>query len=255
MSNPFLPRPADLVTALGLLSRLPARADPARLAASAWSWPVAGALLGALAALPGLAGAWLGLPPAAAAGLVLAAQVLLTGALHEDGLADTADGLWGGSTPERRLEIMKDSRIGSYGVLALVLVVGLRWSALAALVPAGLWPALIAAAALSRVPMVALMRRLPAARPGGLSAATGTPPARAERLALTAGVLVALPALGVTAIPAVLVSALAGFALARLALSKIGGQTGDILGASQQLVETAVLLTVAASVAGPHAPG
>lgn len=248
MSNTFAPRPADLVTALGLLSRLPAPADPARLAASAWAWPAAGAFLGALSSLPGLAGLWLELSPTVAAGLVLVTQVMLTGALHEDGLADTADGLWGGHSQERRLEIMKDSRIGSYGVLALILVTGLRWSALATLAETGLWSALVAAAALSRAPMIAMMRYLPPARPGGLSASIGVPEAPAVQVALALAVVIALLCLGTTALPAMLLAALAAVTIAWLARARIGGQTGDILGASQQLCETAVLLTLAAAI-------
>jgi adenosylcobinamide-GDP ribazoletransferase len=89
--------------------------------------------VGLLAAATAAVGLWLGLAPGPTAALALVAQALATGALHEDGLADSADGLWGGGTRERRLEIMRDSRIGSFGAVALVLVVLLRWSALSAL--------------------------------------------------------------------------------------------------------------------------
>ena len=105
----------------------------------------------------------------------MATATLLTGAMHDDGLADSADGLFGGWTPERRLEIMKDSRIGSYGTLALLLVTLLRWSALAVVLAQGHWGAVLAAGAISRVPMAALMASLPPARVTGLSAATGRP--------------------------------------------------------------------------------
>ena len=113
----------DLRLALGLLTRLPLPSTPdmARGAQAAWAWPLAGLAPAALAALAMALGSALGVLPGVAAALGLAVSVMVTGAMHEDGLADTADGLWGGWTPERRLEIMKDSRIGAYGVIALIL--------------------------------------------------------------------------------------------------------------------------------------
>ncbi|WP_102110440.1 adenosylcobinamide-GDP ribazoletransferase, partial [Oceaniglobus roseus] len=177
----------------------------------------------------------------------------LTGGLHEDGLADTVDGFWGGWTRERRLEIMADSRIGTYGVIALVLSLGLRWSALATLFAAGIgWGALIAAAALSRVPMAALSCALPPARPSGLSARVGRPAQSTVGLALLAALLLAIPCAGAPVLPAAVLIALAASGLARLALRRIGGQTGDVLGAAQQLAETTALIVFAAAAAqGP----
>jgi adenosylcobinamide-GDP ribazoletransferase len=253
MSRSFSPHLGDIFTALSLLSRLPlpaAQVTPERLGPAAWAWPLAGALLGGLAALVAALALALGLPPAAAAGLALAAQVGATGGLHEDGLADSADGLWGGHSRARRLEIMKDSRIGSYGVLALTIGLGLRWTALAALMGSGApWAALIGIGALSRLPMVSLARRLPQARPGGLSAQTGAPPAGAEALAAAVTALLALLLTGPAALPAALAVALATLAVARLAKARIGGQTGDILGAAQQVAEIAGLLALAAVLA------
>ena len=143
----------DFSEALALMTRLPARAPGARRAAAAWAWPLAGALVAGLAGLAAALALWLGLSAAVAAGLALAVQIALTGALHEDGLADCADGFWGGMERARRLEIMHDSRIGTYGVLALVLGLGLRWALLAGLFAAGhVIAPLLAAAALSRAP-------------------------------------------------------------------------------------------------------
>ena len=118
----------DLRLALGLLTRLPLPSTPdmARGAQAAWAWPLAGLAPAALAALAMTLGSALGVLPGVTAALGLAVSVMVTGAMHEDGLADTADGLWGGWTPERRLEIMKDSRLGTYGVLGLVSAVSLR---------------------------------------------------------------------------------------------------------------------------------
>lgn len=235
----------DLAVAFVLLSRLPLPALPdqafARQASASWAFPLVGAVLALLAGGLGWAALGLGLPVGIAAGLVLGAQVMLTGAMHEDGLADTADGLWGGFTPDRRLEIMKDSAIGTYGVLALILSLGLRWAALTLLVPTGL-AALIAAATLSRAPLAMLMTTLPPARVTGLSAGIGTPGWAASLIALFLGAGVAVLAVGPVALILMLLGMVTTGAVATLARAKIGGQTGDILGATQQTVEIVVLL-------------
>lgn len=245
------PRWIDLGAALGLLTRLPMQGDglqaAQRGAASAWAWPLAGALVGALAALAGGAALAIGLAPGFAAALMLATQAMVTGAMHEDGLADSADGLWGGWDRSRRLEIMKDSHIGSYGVLALLIVLLARWSALVALAEAGAWcPVMIAAGALSRVPMAVLMAALPNARGSGLSQSVGRPPVATTILAVAIGLGLGAAAVGILVLPMALIAALPCIALALVARTKIGGQTGDILGASQQLAETAVLALAAA---------
>jgi adenosylcobinamide-GDP ribazoletransferase len=185
-----------------------------------------------------------------AAALALALQALLTGALHEDGLADCADGFWGGGTPERRLEIMRDSRIGSYGVLALVLTLLVRWSSLAALPPAALLPVLAAAGALSRAPMGLGMAVLPFARAGGLAVAVGRPPLPAAVLGLVLSLLAAAVLLGSAAALPALAGLAAAAAVACLARAKIGGQTGDVVGAMQQAAEATALAAAAALLTG-----
>jgi adenosylcobinamide-GDP ribazoletransferase len=243
--------PADIARALGLLTRLPVPVDGpaamARGARAAWAWPLAGAILALIAGGVGATALWWGVTAPIAAGLILATQIILTGALHEDGLADSADGLWGGHTRDRRLEIMKDSRIGTFGVLALILSVGLRWVALSALIIGGIpWAALIGVAMLSRWPMVALMAALPPARPGGLSAAVGRPPAPTVWLAGALAIL-GLILLGWSALPVALAVLGLTALIAAVAQSRIGGQTGDILGASQQVTETAALILLTAA--------
>lgn len=243
----------DVAAALGLMTRLPVPVNGAlaqkRGAAAAWAWPLAGALVGGLAGLVLWASMAVGLPPLAGGFLAVATQVLLTGGLHEDGLADSADGLWGGWTRERRLEIMRDSRIGSYGVLALILSVGLRTAACAAL-PIGplACAALIGSGAASRAAMAGVMAALPPARSDGLSAGAGRPRPATALLALAIAVCVCLIALPAGAALGVCAVCLAGVAVvAAIARAKIGGQTGDILGASQQLAEIAALLALAAA--------
>ena len=238
----------DLIAAFGLLSRLPLPTSAvAPEPRAAWAWPLVGAVTGALAALAASVALALSLPAGVAAGVALITGALLTGGLHEDGLADTADGLFGASTRERRLAIMKDSRIGSYGTLALLLVTLMRWSAVTALVMAGQhWAGLIAAGALSRAPMAVLIAALPNARGTGLSHLTGIPPRRAVAGALIIGAVVAFLCTGLTVLPMALAAAATTALIARAAQRRIGGQTGDILGAAQQLAEVAALSFAAA---------
>jgi adenosylcobinamide-GDP ribazoletransferase len=238
----------DLLSAIALLTRLPVPDHAPRGAASAWAWPAVGALLGAITAVVAGAALWLGLTPGVVAGLALVLGAVLTGGLHEDGLSDSADGLLGGWTRERRLEIMKDSRVGSYGVLALVLVTLIRWSALSTILGTGNPWALVAVGALSRAPMAMVMAALPNARETGLSHATGRPePAIALAGAALATALAGLFA-GWAALPMLALVVATTVLLARSAQARIGGQTGDILGAAQQLAEAAALAVLAALV-------
>ena len=232
----------DLVLAFGLLTRLPLPRldlDASRGATAAWTWPLVGAVVGGLGAGTGMLAMAAGLPASVAAALALIAMALATGGLHEDGLADTADGLWGGRDAARRLEIMRDSRIGAYGVLALGLLLLLRFAALAALLEAGQGLMLIAAAAVARGGMATMMALLPNARRDGLSQTTGRPGpgpvAGALGLSILAAMLTGLPLICWLAAGLVL-----GW-LAWQAIRKIGGQTGDILGAGCLLAETAAL--------------
>lgn len=222
---------------------------------------VAGALLGALAGIALYLASAVDLPPLLAAFLAIAALVLLTGAMHEDGLADTADGLGGGQNIERRLEIMRDSRIGSYGAAAIVLTLAIRATAVATLIeriePSGAALALIAVAATSRVAGLLPLWLLPAARPDGAAASVPAP----TTASMTAGMLSALAiTLSAMWVPGVLVAASAisvavacatGYVVARIAKSKIGGHTGDIAGAAQQVADAAMLIALAAA-ASPH---
>ncbi|WP_138933605.1 adenosylcobinamide-GDP ribazoletransferase [Roseovarius arcticus] len=246
--NDALPRYFDdLRAALLLLSRLPLPQGPHRGAEAAWAYPLAGAIIGALAGLIGLVALWWGLPSALAALAALTAQVIITGAMHEDAIADTADGLWGGWTCARRLEIMKDSHIGAFGVIALILSLMARWAAFWLLFQIGggwAWAAIITAAAVSRAVMPAVMCALPHARGAGLSHATGRPDARTCAVAAGLAMVVALAFIGWSAFGIVFWAALTTVAIAWIAKRKVGGQTGDILGAAQQMAEIAVLLSI-----------
>ena len=237
----------DLVLACMLLTRIPMPTqDGVRdVARSAWAWPLVGLLVGALAALVATIALALGLPTSLAAVAALGTSIITTGAMHEDGLADTSDGFWGGRTIERRLEIMRDSRIGSYGVLALSLSVLARWTALSALFATGsIWVPLLVAGATSRAVMPIAMHLLPNARDDGLSHGTGRPDRQTVwiGLALTSLVVLLLTGTGLLWIALVTAAALAG--MIQISRQKTGGQTGDTLGATQQVCELAVLSTM-----------
>jgi len=252
---------ADIAGCVRFFSRLPvpslgAHDDPSHMPVferAAWALPIAGLVIAlpALAGLLALHGA--GAPAMPAAFLFVGVLVFCTGGLHEDGLADMADGFGGGMSRERKLAIMKDSRIGAYGVLALVLIVGLKISAIAHLFANGGFAVfalqIVLAIMLSRFVMLFLWHALPNARTDGLSVMAGRPGRRAVEIAagivaiaviLSAGTLDPGALAGMAA-AAFLAAALVG----AMAMRHIGGQTGDILGAGQQIAEAAILTALA----------
>src|SRR5208283_956021 len=216
--------------------------------------PLAGASIGGIGALALALSRALGLAPLAAATVAVAAIVAVTGGLHEDGLADVADGFGGGGTPARKLEIMRDSRLGSYGGLALGLSLLLRVFAVAALAEQSTLlaaAAMIATGALSRTAGLAPLLVLSPARPEGLGAAVPRPSSRALLLAAALAALLSLaPALCGASLGLILLAdlaaCLAAILTARLADRQIGGYTGDVLGAAQQAAEIAALLALSA---------
>jgi adenosylcobinamide-GDP ribazoletransferase len=230
--------------------------SPQMLRASAAHFPGVGWLVGAMGAGVFVL-ALQGLPPLAAALLSTVTTVLLTGAFHEDGLADVADGLGGSADRARALEIMKDSRIGAFGAIALVLALGLKAALLAALVAPGATAVAIAVAVagahvLSRLAPLFLIRWLPYVGDAGASKAKPLADAIGGG-ALLVGVLWSLPALGLLlwaqgparTLGVVLACALAALVLARLFKRRLQGFTGDGLGATQQVCELAIYLALA----------
>jgi len=210
-------------------------------------FPVVGALIGAAIGLLCLALRATGLPDLASAALAVGGGMILTGGLHEDGLADVADGFGGGRDIASKLEIMRDSRLGTFGALALLVCLAAKLAALAALPDAQVVYGLIAAHALARgvLPMMSL--NLPYARKDGLAANAGQPDAGMATVAIVIALVVALLALSwANAFWAAVVTALSALAMAWLAKRQIGGQTGDVLGAAEQVAETAVLLLLSA---------
>ncbi len=240
--NDFL---RDIRLALLFLTRLPLRAaqdeEMVPLAQAMRAFPLAGAFIGLIGGLALLLAEQMELPPIAAGLCAVLAMILLTGGLHEDGLADCADGFGAMGDKDKKLAIMKDSRLGAFGGLALIFSVGLRASLLAA-VPAsqGCWM-LIAAGAISRASSPLIMSASTPAKPEGLGATSGTPDGAVGLWVLSTGLLVAFIALGGSALAAVAYAALAGGLMLLWAKRQIGGYTGDVLGAVIQVVEIAVL--------------
>ena len=242
----------DLIMALRFFSRLPTGNRPherPELSRIALALPFASLVIGVIPAFLLAGGGLTGLPGLFVAGLAVAAAAIVTGAMAEDAIADAADGLFGGTTRERRLEIMKDSRHGTYGVVALCLFLLLRVSALAALadvapVSAGaLW---LAAMLMSRSGALWLTVMLPPARATGASAAAGRASALAFGLggifALILALLLSAPSAGLLGFSlAVALLAVLAWGWAQLCDNLIGGQTGDLIGALQALLELAAL--------------
>jgi adenosylcobinamide-GDP ribazoletransferase len=259
LTKPLL---ADLVLCLSFSTRLPLASFVPdgvhngfeRFPRALRLLPLAGAIIGAFTAAGLTIASGLGLSAELASAIAIGATLFLTGALHEDGLADCADGLGGGNSRERKLEIMRDSRIGTYGTIAIALVLYLRIECLAVLVTkssvlAG--ASLISAAAVSRAAALVPAILLRPARSDGLGHAAGRPDPGAFLVAM---VLAAVSAFGPIASGANPRSTLVGLAAAAgmailvtgLARRHIGGQTGDIAGAVQQCSELGILLALAA---------
>ena len=214
------------------------------LAQAAWAFPIAGFVVGLIGAITYAVADEFVLAPWPAAALTLVAALLVTGALHEDGLADTADGFGGGDTRERKLAIMRDSRIGTYGVCALIISLLVRAGAIASLgAPVLVAPALLAAHVGARTVLPWVMFLLPTARSDGLSFAAGQPSGTGVAIAGALGFLALLFCLGLAhALIALVMLAIVVAIVCWLASRQIGGHTGDVLGTVEQVCEIVILL-------------
>ena len=236
--------------AVQMMTRVPVRfaeAPSARELAAAAAWfPLVGAAVGGVAA----AAHWALVRahvPSLAPWAALAAAVVMTGAFHEDGLADSADGLFGGHDRARRLEIMRDSRVGTYGVVALVLVLGAQVTAVGALAPSLAWRTLVAAHALGRAAALPLTL-LPYARAeGGLGQSVAQ---RVPTLALVFALGTGVAPLALLPWPLALAAAGAAGVVALVGAWRftrdLGGITGDTLGAVVKLAELTTYVAAAA---------
>jgi adenosylcobinamide-GDP ribazoletransferase len=244
----------DLLAAVTFLTRLRLRRASAEepvatsLASATWAFPLVGVVIGIIGGIVYVVAFAIGLPALAAALIAIGATALATGGLHEDGLADTADGLGGGTTRDEKLSIMRDSRTGVYGVLALVFSVALRVVALGQIDQG--WRvlgALIAAHALARGLLPFALRFMEPARSDGLGATAGRPEQSFVLWSCGIAIVVALVAAGIRpGLSAAIAAAAVAAVIAWLAQRQIGGFTGDVLGAIEQGGEVAALLAIAA---------
>ncbi len=251
--------PGDTLVCLAFFSRIPCRPTDtaAELKDAAGAWPVAGLVIAAGPALClalMLAG---GIAPLVASAIALAMAAAITGCLHEDGLSDTADGFGGGHDRDAKLAIMTDSRIGTYGALALTFALLIRVAALAGL-SVSIWAgaaAILGVAVLSRATAIWHWHLLPPAKADGLAAAAGQPDMNAAVSALAWAAIAAVFVLLVFGGAGFFGCVLAGMsvpAFNRLCRYQIGGHTGDTIGASQLVAECA--LYAGLSAAGAIAP-
>ncbi len=240
----------DIAASLGLLTAIPTwqHSDIRTATAGVWCWPLLGALVGATAGLTGILAVETGLAEEVSALIVVSTAILLTGGLHEDGLADAADGVLGGTSKDSRVAIMQDSRIGTFGVLAVIIVVLFRWMAVAEVVARWQIMAHMAAAgALSRFIMVVAMHLIPSTENSQLAKQAGKPSATA--VLASAGIALAIVIIAVRSDTWIVVTlgVAAPAIVLLLAWRRVDGLNGDILGASQQASETAVLVGLSAA--------
>lgn len=252
MTQSLLRRVNEARLAVMFLTRLPVGQLPGEapsIAEARWAFPVVGLAVGAIGWAVYASATAFGLAPLPSAFLALGAMALGTGGIHHDGLADFADGIGGGRDREHCLEIMRDSRVGSYGLLALIFATGLAASGLAGIAATDSLVAFLAVGVASRLFMLATLDFLPPARPDGL----GHLAAEGDYRAWIPG-LVILAVLGLLAggkyFVLLLPMALVALVFAAIARRRIGGQTGDVLGAVQLGSEVAGWVTASVVLAG-----
>lgn len=236
----------DFRLALGFFTRLPVKPVTGNLGDAVRAFPLAGLVVGLIGALVYFVALEIGLSGLLAALLAVAATGIVTGALHEDGWADVCDALGARGGVEKRLEILRDSRLGSYGGLALIFATAIKVAAIADLgAPELVAGALVAAHTLARGVLPLIMSRMALARSDGLAAGAGRPSLATANWSVTLALLIAVIAVAPIAALVALLSALAAtWLIAKLAQKKFGGYTGDVLGAVEQVAEMAILINL-----------
>jgi adenosylcobinamide-GDP ribazoletransferase len=240
----------DFRTAIAFLTRVPMPHPdgprPANFGRMQRAFPLVGAAIGGVVGLILLGLLAIGLPAIAAGALALGASALLTGGLHEDGLADLADGFGGGRDKAAKLEIMRDSRLGTYGALILLVSFAAKVSALATLPLDAIVPSLVSAHSLARGALPLFSSWQPFARNDGLAVRSIRPDLTTTIIAAALSVAIALFCLPLKeALASALVAILGAGGIVFIARRQIGGLTGDVLGAAEQVGETCVLLVLA----------
>jgi adenosylcobinamide-GDP ribazoletransferase len=236
----------DFWLVLGFFTRLPVVSVTGHLGDAARAFPLAGLVVGLIGALVYFVAMEIGLSGLLAALLAVAATGIVTGALHEDGWADVCDALGARGGVEKRLEILRDSRLGSYGGLALIFATFIKVAAIANLgAPELVAGALVTSHTLARGVLPLIMARMSLARSNGLAADAGRPTQSAANWSLIIALLIAVLAVApIAALVALLAALAATWAVAKLAQKKFGGYTGDVLGAVEQVAEMAILINL-----------
>src|SRR5262249_12798803 len=240
----------DFRMAAAFLTRLPVPfpATGGSLAQASRAFPLVGILVGGISAIVYAIAVNLGLTSLLGGGLAVAAALIVPGALHEDGLAALADGLGARGDAEARLAAMRDSHIGVFGTLALVVDILLNVIAIGALaLPGDVAAALIAAHAGSRALLPLVMQHFPRARPDGLAVTAGRPTQTTAIIALMLGAIVVLLLEGICLGLAAALAACVALLLAPRSGRLLGGITGDVLGAIESLARLAILLAIVAT--------
>jgi adenosylcobinamide-GDP ribazoletransferase len=243
-----------LAVAFQFLTRFPVpgiRVEDGDLRRASAAFPLVGVAVAAVGiAVRALCEPWWGPAPATVA--AVGAMVAATGAFHEDGLADSADGLWGGWDPQQRVEIMRDSRIGTYGAAALILSLALKITLLAGLAFSAFAAAVLCGAVLGRASTLVLVRFLPAVSPGTGASVVGSLGLLGTSVAaVTVGVVLAAT-VGWWSPVVLLACAVAIAACRRLFRRRVGGLVGDALGAANQVTDVVAIAAVAALSTGGH---
>lgn len=244
----------DVYSSVVFLTRLPAPGWPEaaarKLSDGMWAFPVAGVLVATIAGVVYAICDAFGVPAFISALFAVSALVIATGGLHEDGLSDLADGVWGGADSAKRLAIMSDSRIGAFGAIALIVSITGRAAAIATIgQPLFVLGALIAVAAGSRAVMPAMMIFGTPAKSDGLGASAGQPALGAWGGALVLGALICAIAAPAGWVACLVAAAVGAVLVGCFAHRNIGGYTGDVLGAGQQVAELFALTAIASAIA------
>ena len=243
----------DFVRAATFLTRIPFHIDETEaarpLATAALGFPLVGLMVGVIGAIAFVIANAIGLPQLASALIAVAATALVAGGLHEEGLANAVDGLFSRKDRDDSLRVMREASLGKFGMLALIFVVGLKVAAIEALEPGIAAAALIGSEVTARTVLPAVLMLAVPARTEGLSFQAGRPRKESVIFTLLLGGALTLLMLGIgTGLVAVVVTAVLCVLMARITTMRLGGHTGDVLGAMEQITATAVLLTAAAVV-------